>query len=481
MPEKSIMPTRDQIAKRPAARRSGWTTAIFLASLAVLVGSAVADAQTGIKKTNKRPAPTEVEAPADYTSAHFLLHTDMTSKEAQELLKRLETMLDLISKYWGRPPVGLIECYVVKDLDKWPLDALDPHGRAKIEEGAGVTLTRSASMTVAGTKHVLAKSVVYAVADHGTPQHEAVHAYCGQNFGTAGPIWYAEGMAEMGQYWRPNDAAVHIHPGVLEYLQNSTPQTLRDIVDTRNRSYTGDSWQNYAWRWALCHLLANNTNYRERFRPLGLGLLSEEKVSFEQTYGAMADEISFEYLFFVRHLDQGYRVDLCSWDWKKKFKPLAGATPISARVVADHGWQPSGVTCVIDQQYDFAAQGSWQTSKTAHETSGDGERGGAGRLVGVLMQDYKLGKPFDLGSYGTFTAPGDGKLYLRCQDKWNELADNKGAMTVKLKLGGKGNSLSRPKEKTPAAANSETKTGASGSPGEKKVAAPAPGPDAADN
>src|ERR1700682_4654782 len=99
-------------------------------------------------------------------------------------------MLDLISKYWGRPPVGLIECYVVKDLDKWPLDALDPGGRAKIQEGAGVTLTQT--LIGPGNKKVISKSVVYAVADHGTPQHEAVHAYCGQNFGTAGPLWYAE-------------------------------------------------------------------------------------------------------------------------------------------------------------------------------------------------------------------------------------------------------------------------------------------------
>ena len=66
-----------------------------------------------------------------------------------------------------------------------------------------------------------------------------------------------------------------------------------------------------------------------RFRPLGLGFLGEQKVSFEETYGAMAAEISFEYLFFVAHLEQGYRVDLCSWDWKKKFKPLAGTEPVT--------------------------------------------------------------------------------------------------------------------------------------------------------
>jgi hypothetical protein len=38
-----------------------------------------------------------------------------------------------------------------------------------------------------------------------------------------------------------------------------------------------------------------------------------------------------------------------------------------------------------------------------------------------------------LGVDGTFTAPGDGKLYLRCQDAWNQLADNHGSVKVKIK------------------------------------------------
>jgi hypothetical protein len=28
------------------------------------------------------------------------------------------------------------------------------------------------------------------------------------------------------------------------------------------------TWQDSAWRWALCHLLANNPNYPDRFVPL---------------------------------------------------------------------------------------------------------------------------------------------------------------------------------------------------------------------
>ena len=172
-------------------------------------------------KSVKAPA-----APADFKSAHFLVHTDLPAKEARELLARLETMLSIISTYWNHPPVGVIECYVVGDLDCWPAGSLAPEGRAKIEQGAGVTLVDA---ILVGNKPVAAKAVVYAVADHGTAQHEAVHAYCGQAFGRTGPLWYSEGMAEVGQYWCKGDTAVHCPDYVIEYIHSRPPKSLREF------------------------------------------------------------------------------------------------------------------------------------------------------------------------------------------------------------------------------------------------------------
>ncbi len=200
--------------------------------------------------------------PADYQSQHFLIHTDLPPGEANELLERLETMLGLISDFWSRPPQGMIECYVVRDLANWPANSLHPVGQAAIENRAGITITAKIRRGNVG----VAKSVVYAVADRGTPQHESVHAYCGQNFGTTGPVWYSEGMAEMGQYWRKGLTTVNCRPEIVEYLRASPTKSLNEIVN--GNEVTGDSWQNYAWRWALCHLLANNPNYSDKFRPL---------------------------------------------------------------------------------------------------------------------------------------------------------------------------------------------------------------------
>ncbi len=420
---------------------------------AVAAGLLLAGAVSPLHAQSKRATKRD-EAPAgkptDYKSPHFILHTDLSASEAKELLTRLETMLGLISQYWGKPPSGSIECYVVKELSNWPEGSIpSDRGRAQIEAGAGVTITERLTQG----NRFLAKARVYACADHNTPQHEAVHAYCGQTFGRTGPVWYSEGMAEMGAYWKKGESAVSCEAMIVKYLKNAEPKSLNEIVN--GEEFTGDSWQNYAWRWALCHLLANNPNYSDRFRPLGLAILTDQPVTFEQVYGPMATEICFEYLFFLKHFDVGYRVDLCAFDWKKKFKPLRTGT-ITATLAANKGWQATGIEVAAGDQLDFSAEGKWKLTKAGETVSADGASS-AGKLVAMVMKDFSLAgsldldeylsQPVELGTYGTFTVPHEGKLFLRCNDSWTELADNSGSIKVKLKKSGEGPPLPMPKGK----------------------------------
>ncbi len=434
--------------------------------------SGVSKERPAERSASKKAASAEQPRPRDFRSPNFLLHTDLPKDEAEDLLKRLETMLGLISKYWGKPNRQPIECFVVRDLSLWPPGSLDPEGRAKIEERAGVTQTLT--RVVRGTNEVVAaKATVYAVADRGTPQHEAVHAYCGQNFGRTGPVWYSEGMAEMGQYWRAGESRVTCHPEAVRYIRSSKPKTLNSIINARE--ITGDSWENYCWRWALCHLLANNPNYYDRFRPLGLGILMDKPdATFEHVYGSMAKEISFEYLFLLQHFDLGYEVTLTAWDWKSKFRRATNTASVTCTIEANHGWQASRLQVKEGETFELTAEGSWHLSEDGPVLNPFGEdvdapkpakEGSAskstkatkaagkgshkveelesvmpyqspfkpGQLVGVLFHDYELSEPFAIPSDGTFTAPGEGQLFLRCEDAWNKLADNKGKVTLKFK------------------------------------------------
>jgi len=401
----------------------------------LLVSSAYA-ADTKAART-KKSAPVDAPATAarDYTSKNFLLHTDLSAEDAKELLGRLELMLVQVSRYWGKPNTQTIEIFVVKDIDHWPPGFFPPMAVNSLTTGGGITLSTTQALINPATgkkaARIATKAMVYAVADRGAPQHESVHAYCSQMFGSTGPTWFSEGVAELGQYWRDKDTSVQIHPEVLRYLQTTEPEPLISIVSPQQR--TGDSWQNYAWRWALCHLLAFNTNYSPNFRPLGLALLTEQNTSFEAVYGPKAPEISFEYLFFLKHIDNGFRVDLCSWDWKTKAVGLRGNAVVQSKIEAGRGWQPSRLLARDGQSYEFTVTGEWNVTKNGEKLTAAGDAKGKGKLVGVLFNDYQLSEPFDIADVPRWTAPQDGALFLRCQDEWNSLADNSGAVTVKIK------------------------------------------------
>lgn len=439
---------------------------VIVGSVLLATGSVSAQSSTKQLK-NKRAEAAQAAGPRDYRSANFLVHTDLPADEADDLLKRLETMLALISKYWGKPNKQTIEMFVVRDLDVWPPDSLEPAGRESIAAQAGITMT-SGSVNRQTGQLFAAKSRVYAIADRGVPQHEAVHAYCHQTFGRAGPTWYSEGMAEMGHCWREGESRVHCLPIIVKYLRSVEPKPLGSIVNSRDQ--TGDSWQNYAWRWALCHLLANNPNYYDRFRPLGLGILADQPdATFAKVYGSMAQEIAFEYLFFLEHFDLGYEVTLTAWDWKTKFRHATPKVPILCSVEANRGWQASRLLVKAGEEFEVSAEGSWSLSADGPELSPFGvalpDQKAAttkkaatkktsktepleelpsvwrydspfkpGQLVGVLFNDYELSEPFAIPADGSFVAPGEGQLFLRCEEAWNRLADNKGKVSLKFKL-----------------------------------------------
>lgn len=370
---------------------------------------------------------------ADYSSKNFLIHTDLPEKDVQELIDRLEKMIRLVSGYYGKPNSRVIEMNVIHDRSNWPAGSIHADAVQSIEQDAGITLTLTQILTTGfGDKQIVgAKSVVWARDHRGIPQHEAVHAYCHQTFGRTGPTWYAEGMAEIGKYWTESGSGVQIDDYVMTYLKESEPEDVSLITALDHR--TGDSWENYAWRWALCYLLSANPNYAPRFKPLGMSLLGGDSTSFDDVYGSMSREIDFEYQFFLKHMNQGYRCDLCAWDWKTKFVPLRPSTGLQVKVIANHGWQATRLQLKKGDKFSYSTSGEWSVEKKGAKLTAKGDDAGQGRLVAVLFHDYQLSEPFELGEEGEYEAADEGSLFVRCQDDWCQIADNTGSITVKLK------------------------------------------------
>ena len=340
-------------------------------------------------------------------------------------------MLRQISTYWGRPMQGTIECYVVRDFDNFPPAAMDSRGDLRDQDGRGHDPDGGPPRP--GNRY-LAKSVVYASARPEVVRHEAVHAYCHQTFGRIGPIWYSEGMAEMGHYWKEGDAAVRVDQREIEFLRDNPPKSLAATLSLSQVS--GDSWQNYASRWALCHFLVHDPNYAPQFLSHGPGVPGGQGRQLRPDLRReSARELWFEYLLFLEHIDRGYRVDLCAWDWNKKFARLRPGRTLTATIRAGRGWQPTGLTVRAGHAVRVRRHGQLADREPKPRPSmSTAMIHGRGRLVGVLMNDYRLGPEFDVGNQGSLQSTAGGDLYLRCRSAWNELADDSGRVAVRLKL-----------------------------------------------
>jgi len=387
------------------------------------------NSRTNQDQTKYNGLSTKIQRPHEVRSQHFLLHTDISERDTRILLDKLERMLGLISKYFGRPPSGVIECYVVHDIRQWNDYPIPANAKQKIANSEGVTI--SSSLTKERVR--ITKSTVYSCSDHGVVQHEAVHAYCAQNFGSTGPTWYSEGMAELGNYWKAGTNEVDVDQRVINYIRRAKhPKQLGEIVAAGQ--ITGDSWEAYSWRWALCHLLANNPNYSAKFRQLGPALMSERQgVSFKSAYGKVAKQLRFEYDQFVTHVDNGYRADLCGWNWNRKgLRPVKKEGRSTAKVVAKRGWQPA-FRVEQGQTYEITSTGTWSIDGE-EQISADGQKGGAGRLeAAVLSRAFVLTEAIAVGSEGQFESPVDGDLYFRCGEDWTRLSNNRGAVTVQIR------------------------------------------------
>ena len=369
------------------------------------------------------PKPT----PRQIRSAHFSFLSDVSDREARIILDKLETMAVLLERYFGRKPAGLVEGFVVHDLKAWPDGMLkESAGVAKIAEKAGICFNARLGKQ--------RQSTLYSCDDHGVIQHECTHGFCHMAFGSTGPTWLAEGVAEMGNYWQEGEQAVAVDSGVMAYLQKASPKRGLLEIAQPGRTPSG-TWQDYAWRWALCHMLANNPNYSDRFKPLAIALMEEQGgVSFESVYGPVAKEISFEYDLFLQTVGNGYRADKTAWPWKAKSRPLHNSNAtLKATIRSSSGWQSSGLLVTKGVAYQITSDDTWQMATVGTACDADGDVDGRGKLIGVVFSDFKLSDVIPLGVDKTFVAPADGQLLCRSNDAWTEIADNIGSLSITLR------------------------------------------------
>ena len=279
-------------------------------------------------------------------------------------------------------------------------------------------------------------------------------------------VWYMEGMAELFRAHLtdrdgktrfrlfPSDRETFGGLGWIKLIDEDRHSTgLRKIEAVTSMPQNDfQKYNAYAWSWSLCAFLDGHPKYRDRFRRIGTLVTSRSDATLElqKVFPEDWPELSEEWLVFAGNLCYGYDIERSVLDLRRG-EPLARTGAASEfEIAADRGWQSSGILIEQGRTYTITASGRFvvatEPKPWESEPQGVSIRYHAGQPVGKLMatirsQSLREAPPYTtmltelpIGREARLTPRITGTLYFRVNDFWNELADNRGSVQVKVKV-----------------------------------------------
>jgi hypothetical protein len=434
---------------------------LLLLTLAALLASTTAPAadrvvRPAVKRAEYDDARLRELGIVKFESKRLRLYTDIDPAKARTIPALVDQVYDAWTGYFGALPPAAdgaefqITGYLMKEADRFraatmlrdDVPAFD-HGRHM-----GLEFWMNEQEFDYYREHLLL--------------HEATHCFMTAVPGGTQPVWYHEGMAEMfgchqlgpdgkmefGVFPDPNGkyegfARVKF---LADEIAAGRSMTAGGVTRLGPPDFASFAKRPYAWSWAVCSFLDKHPNYRDRFHELA-------KNSYEPGFNrrlreAYRDEprLEPEWELFLAHLERGYDFERAAIDFKRG-APFARPTDVDVR--ADRGWQTSGLLLEQGKSYVVSAEGrvtlGQSTRPWISEPTGISLRYAYGRPIGTLMAavvsdpkqiggDGGLLKPLAVGTSTIIEPAATGTLYLRINDHFNSLADNKGAYGVKVRL-----------------------------------------------
>ena len=293
--------------------------------------------------------------------------------------------------------------------------------------------------------------------------HEATHCFMTAADDVELPVWYLEGMAEyFGLHTIDSQGRAKfgvVPTSAKDFAGFRRIQLIHDDV-VANRALSISSilefhplefrtLKHYAWSWALCLFLDKSPKYRDRFRQLPR---DGDHISFNQrfleTFQQNQPDLTTEWSLFTAGLQYGYDFERATIEFHSG-EPLSKGQQHTVRIDADRGWQSSKVLLERGQTYTINATGDFtladQPKPWLSEPDGISFRYFGGRPIGMLLgcirEEASPTTPpsesmlsiIPIGRTLTFKPDVSGTLYLRINDAWNSLADNKGHTEVTVK------------------------------------------------
>ena len=298
--------------------------------------------------------------------------------------------------------------------------------------------------------------------------HEFTHCYTTVvRHGLLQTGWYMEGIAELfathnldkdGQFQFahiPQQRTQFPGLGRIRLIEEARRDgNLLSLTEVQQQPYERFlKPEAYAWSWALCQFLMGHPRYRAPF------LEASQSVTTAATDAKLRQLLSQptlarEWEWFTRDLCHGYDQMLATITPPGQLSNTVSASPTKVKSTQDAktpagsviirakgGWQLTPLDLTAQHPLTLEAFGRFQLQTepqpwvcTAAGVSIKYHIGlPLGRLVGrIWPDDPQVPTPpdLDLGSRATVVPPVSGRLYLRLNDAWNELADNRGEVRV---------------------------------------------------
>ena len=400
-----------------------------------------------------------------YDSKRLILFTDIDPAKARELVKLVDQVYPAWEIQFGKLPEARdksefqITGYLMQDPDKFLQAGLLRRNPASIVHGQndGYEFWMHDQEWDYYREHLLL--------------HEATHCVTQCPEGAdqdIRPLWFIEGMAEyFGTHQLvevgtpvkptlkfgvipPSAAAAHGF-GRIEMIRAECEAgralSAADVLELGPKEFSESRTTPYAWSWALCTFLATHPATAVEYRTV---CQQWDTAQFQRTFRQ----------FWSRHQTviesdwELFRESLCyGFDLPRGATARGVATPLNAgatrelKLLPDHGWQTTGIAVRAGQSIQLSATGrvtlQQSTKPWESEPAGISIRYSEGRPIGRLLVAVQRSTPapagpvrhwqfFDTAAATTLPDAAAGTLYLRVNDRWNELADNTGEYRVQI-------------------------------------------------
>lgn len=390
-----------------------------------------------------------------YESRRLRLYTDIPAESARELPALTDQLYDALESYFGRLPpdrAGLdyqMTGYLIRDLALFRETGLVPDDLPTFEHGRH------------RANEFWLRDQDYAYYRAHLLLHEATHCFMTCLPGSEVDVWYMEGMAEwLATHRHRADGSVEF--GIMPEAPDEVPGWGR--ITLIRDAFSKDEFRSipqmfalsprdffqplpYAWSWGLCQFLTAHPRYRERFQQLSRESRNAEFVTrFRELFAADAADLDTEWQLYVVNLRYGYDVVRAAIDFIPGEPLTADVASRNFALAADRGWQSSGILLRQGETYEVSATGritlADQPKPWISEPEGisidyaDGQP--IGRVLACLRSENNTGtttmlQVLPIGRQREFVAPVTGTLYLRVNDHWNRLADNRGTYEITVR------------------------------------------------